>query len=219
VLDEHLVAARLAEVRFRIERAGGDTRAIQIVGVNKTLGPESWRIAQRLGIEAVGENYAQELATKAAEVPAADRPAVHFIGHLQTNKVRLVAGVVDVWQSVDRIGLVREICKRQGDRTPAVLIQVNTTGEPGKFGCTPTEAASLVLAAREEGCTVLGLMTMGPTDPDPVRTRSAFVLLRTLADDLGVAQRSMGMSDDLEIAVEEGTTMVRIGSALFGQRS
>ena len=191
---------------------------MRIVGVTKTLGAESWLLAKSLGIDAVGENYAQELATKAAEVPPAQRPPVHFIGHLQTNKVRLIADVVDVWQSVDRLSLISEIVKRQPGRAVAMLIQVNTTGEDGKFGCTPGEVAGLVAAAQGEGCDVLGVMTMGPSDQDEQRTRTAFALLRGIADELGLRERSMGMSGDLEVAIEEGATMVRIGSALFGDR-
>ena len=217
MLDERVVARRLDDLRRRIVASGGV--GVRIVGVTKTLGPESWRIARRLGIDAVGENYAQELAAKADDVVPEDRPSVHFIGHLQTNKVRLIADAVDVWESVDRGSLVAEIAKRQAGRQPQVLIQVNTTGEVGKNGCTPGEASALVDAARKEGLRVMGLMTVGPTDQDLVRTRSAFALLRRLADDLGVEERSMGMSADLEIAVEEGATIVRVGSALFGQRS
>lgn len=217
MLDERVVARRLDDLRRRIVASGGV--GVRIVGVTKTLGPESWRIARRLGIDAVGENYAQELAAKADDVVPEDRPSVHFIGHLQTNKVRLIADAVDVWESVDRGSLIAEIAKRQAGRQPQVLIQVNTTGEVGKNGCTPGEASALVDAARKEGLRVMGLMTVGPTDQDLVRTRSAFALLRRLADDLGVEERSMGMSADLEIAVEEGATIVRVGSALFGQRS
>lgn len=217
MLDERVVARRLDDLRRRIAASGGV--GVRIVGVTKTLGPESWRIAKRLGIDAVGENYAQELAAKAGEVGPEDRPPVHFIGHLQTNKVRLIADVVDVWESVGRASLVAEIAKRQTGRQPQVLIQVNTTEEIGKNGCAPSEVSVLVDAARREGIHVMGLMTVGPTDQDPVRTRSAFALLRRLADDLGVDERSMGMSADLETAVEEGATIVRVGSALFGQRS
>ena len=141
MLDASLVAERLAALRRRIADAGG--REVRLVGVTKTLGPESWSIARTLGIDAVGENYAQEVAVKAAAVPISERPPVHFIGHLQANKVRLLAGIVDVWQSVDRLSLVQEIVKRQSN--PVILIQVNTTGEEGKFGCRPEEVANLMV--------------------------------------------------------------------------
>jgi pyridoxal phosphate enzyme (YggS family) len=216
LLDESVVAGRLDDLRRRIAAAGGT--GVRIVGVTKTLGAESWRIAKRLRLDGVGENYAQELAAKAAEVGPDDRPPVHVIGHLQSNKVRLIADVVDVWQSIDRASLVAEIVKRQTVRVPNVLVQVNTTGESGKHGCLPQDVAALVAAARGLGAEVSGLMTVGPTDQDPVRTRAAFALLRRMADDLGVGDRSMGMSADLEIAVEEGATIVRVGSALFGHR-
>lgn len=215
MLDASLVAEQLAALRRRIADAGG--REVRLVGVTKTLGPESWSIARTLGIDAVGENYAQEVAVKAAAVPISERPPVHFIGHLQANKVRLLARIVDVWQSVDRLSLVQEIVKRQSN--PVILIQVNTTGEEGKFGCRPEEVANLVASARDVGCVVDGLMTMGPTDQDVARTRAAFGMLRGLADEVGVRERSMGMSGDLELAIEAGSTMVRVGSALFGERS
>lgn len=214
MLDVAVVAERLALLRRRIADAGGS--GVRIIGVTKTFGPEAWTIAQTLGIDGVGENYAQEVTAKAAAVPARERPPVHFIGHLQTNKVRLVAGIVDVWQSVDRLSLVHEIVKRQPG--PVILIQVNTTGEAGKFGCHPDHVADLVASARSMGCVVDGLMTMGPTDQDAARTRAAFSLLRGLADGLGLRERSMGMSGDMEYAIEAGSTMVRVGAALFGER-
>lgn len=139
----------------------------------------------------------------------------HFIGRLQSNKVRKVAPYVHLWQSVDRLGLGEEIARRAPGA--AVLVQVNSTGEATKGGCAPGELPGLVEALAGLGLDVRGLMTVGPLD-EPEAARPAFRELRRLADGLGLAERSMGMSDDLEVAVEEGSTMVRVGSALFGPR-
>ena len=190
---------------------------VALVGVTKTFGSEAWRFAKIAGCDAVGENYAQEVVAKAAEVALADRLPVHFIGQLQSNKIKQLAGIVDVWQSVDRLSLLTEIAKRS-PQTAQVLLQVNVTGEEGKGGCLPAEIGNLSHAAKDLGIDVLGLMTVGPTNEDPVVTRTTFRTLRTLVNEHGLQLCSMGMTGDLEIAVEEGSTMVRVGSALFGNR-
>jgi pyridoxal phosphate enzyme (YggS family) len=210
------VADGLAEVRRRIERAGGGPE-VAVLAVTKGFGPEAMAAAVAAGCPAVGENYAQELLAKLDALGALDvpRPEVHFIGRLQSRKVRTVAGVVDVWQSIDRSVLVDEVAKRApGAR---IMVQVNVSDEPQKGGCTPAEAPGLVAAARGAGLEVEGLMTVGRTGP-PDAAREGFRMLRRLADEVGVRQRSMGMSEDLEVAVSEGSTMVRVGTALFGER-
>jgi hypothetical protein len=210
------VADRLAEVRRRIERAGGGPE-VAVLAVTKGFGPEAMAAVVAAGCPAVGENYAQELLAKLDALDALDvpRPEVHFIGRLQSRKVRTVAGVVDVWQSIDRSVLVDEVAKRApGAR---IMVQVNVSDEPQKGGCTPEEAPGLVAAARGAGLEVEGLMTVGRTGP-PDEAREGFRMLRRLADEVGVRQRSMGMSEDLEVAVSEGSTMVRVGTALFGER-
>jgi uncharacterized pyridoxal phosphate-containing UPF0001 family protein len=141
---------------------------------------------------------------------------VHFIGRIQSNKVRTVSGVVDVWQSVDRLSVAEEIARRAPGAT--VFVQLNLTGESTKGGCAPGEAGGLVAAMRSMGLVVGGAMTLGPTDPAREPRRAAFRALARIADDLGLPERSMGMSDDFEDAVAEGSTMVRVGSALFGPR-
>ncbi|MFM8264474.1 MAG: alanine racemase, partial [Acidimicrobiia bacterium] len=120
-------------------------------------------------------------------------------------------------QSVDREALVDEIAKRAP--AASIYVQVNATGEADKGGCDTVEVHQLVRRATDMGLAVLGLMTVGPTDLDPTRTREAFSTVRRLADDLGLPGCSMGMSDDLPIALEEGSTMVRVGTALFGPRT
>jgi pyridoxal phosphate enzyme (YggS family) len=219
-MNQALVATRVAELRDRISRAGGI--GVGIVAVTKTFTKDAWSDAKFAGCEAIGENYAQELIAKSQQVDRAERLPVHFIGQLQTNKIKSLFDIVDVWQSVDRASVVTELVKRQMARTSAgrceILVQVNTTSEIDKGGCDPTEVETLVDQARKGGLDVTGLMTVGPTDMDLEKTRAAFRLLKQMASDLGVEQLSMGMTADVEIAVEEGSTLVRVGTALFGQR-
>ena len=215
-MDQRSVSEAVAALRNRITLAGGTN--VALVGVSKTFGSEAWRFAKVAGCDAVGENYAQEVVQKAGEVALVDRLPVHFIGQLQSNKIKQLAGIVDVWQSVDRLALLTEIAKRSPRSGAEVLIQVNATGEDGKGGCAPDEVGELVHSALDLGLSVIGLMTVGPTQQDPVMTRSAFRLLRTLVDEHELRHCSMGMTGDLEIAIEEGSTMVRVGSALFGNR-
>jgi PLP dependent protein len=189
---------------------------VLVLAVTKGFGPEAVLAAADAGLAAVGENYAQELLTK-APVAATRALRVHFIGQLQSNKVRQLAEHVDVWETVDRVRLVGEIAKRAPGAT--ILIQVDTAGEQGKGGCPPGDVAALVRAARDAGLVVDGLMTVGPTAGGAEAARPGFRLVRRLADDLGLATCSMGMSGDLEVAVEEGSTEVRVGTALFGARA
>lgn len=209
------VSARLASLRDRSARAGGV--GVSVIAVTKTFGHDAWVAAHAAGCDGIGENYAQELVAKHAQ--GASSLPVHFIGHVQTNKVRSLIDIVDVWQTVDRASVVDEIAKRATGRTPRVFLQVNTSGEESKSGCAPGELDVLVERCRDRGLVLDGLMTIGPTSGEEQPTRAAFRLLRRLADDHGLAQCSMGMSGDIEIAVEEGSTMVRVGSALFGPRT
>jgi hypothetical protein len=139
-----------------------------------------------------------------------------MIGRLQTNKVRQLAGRVDCVETVDRAGLVDELSRRCPGMH--VLVQVNATGEPDKGGCDPGDVGALVARASEAGLVVDGLMTVGPTTGGPEAARPGFRIVRELVDRFGLAVCSMGMSDDLEVAVQEGSTRVRVGSALFGAR-
>jgi pyridoxal phosphate enzyme (YggS family) len=201
-------------VRARIRAVGG-ADAIELLAVTKGFGPDAVVAAAAAGCRMIGENYAQELIDKRAA--AADGGlAIHFIGRLQSNKVRLVADVVAVWETVDRPSLVDEIARRAPGAT--VLIQVNATGEPDKGGCPPDDVRLLVERARAAGLTVDGLMTVGPTEGGAEAARPGFRVVRSLVDELGLVTCSMGMTDDLDVAVEEGTTRVRLGTALFGPR-
>lgn len=211
------VAANLSEVRGRIEAAGGDAAQVAVVAVTKGFGSEVVRAALDAGAVVLGENYAQELADKAAVLAGAPGPVPvwHFLGRLQTNKVRLVAPHVALWQSVDRPGLVREIAKRAPGA--AVLVQINLSGEPQKGGCALAEVPALVGLARDEGLDVRGLMGVGPAGP-PAAARPGFDQLVALAGAMELPVRSIGMSDDLEEAVRAGSMMVRVGRGLFGDR-
>lgn len=202
----------LETVRDRIANAGGDPERVTIVAVTKGFSGDAIDAARAAGLFDIGENYAQDVAAKHEALVGL---RLHFIGRLQKNKVRVLAPLVACWQSVDRVALGEEIARRApGAR---VLVQVNVTGEPSKGGCPPQDAAALVARCRALGLDVAGLMTVGRTGP-AVEARGGFALLGVLADRLGLVERSMGMTDDLEIAVAEGATMVRVGSALFGAR-
>jgi pyridoxal phosphate enzyme (YggS family) len=210
------VSVRVAELRTRIDRVERDfAHAVRVVAVTKGFGDWAIEAAVSAGCTAVGENYAQELVAKRAVIERL-APEVHFIGRLQTNKVRLLVGLVDVWATLDRNSVIDEVAKRSpGSR---VLVQVDTSGDPAKGGCQPSEVSRLVERCIERGLVVDGLMTVGPTDVPPEATRAGFRFVRRLVDELGLSVCSMGMSGDLEVAVQEGSTEVRVGTALFGAR-
>jgi pyridoxal phosphate enzyme (YggS family) len=215
-VDHGDVAARLSEVRRRIAAAGGDDRRIRIVAVTKGFGPDAVRAATAAGVHDVGENYADELVATHAQVSPDDRRRWHFLGKVQRNKVRRLAPLVQLWQTVERYAAAEEIARRApGAR---VLVQVNVSGEPQKHGCALADAPELVDGLRSLDLDVVGLMAVGPAGP-PDGARHGYRQLARMADRLGLPERSMGMTDDLEVAVQEGSTMVRVGRALFGSRS
>lgn len=212
MVDAALVAERVAVIRNEALAIAG--RDVEIIAVTKTFGCDAIAAAAAAGCGGMGENYAQEILDKAA-AGCLDLP-VHFIGALQSNKVRQVAGHVSMWQSLDRESLVAPIARHSPGA--AVLVQVNTTGEASKSGVAPAGVDHLVEAARGAGLDVRGFMTMGPTDGDHAATVRAFRMLRSIADGHGLAVCSMGMSGDYKVALECGSTMLRIGSGLFGAR-
>jgi len=209
------VVANLERVRARIATAGGDSERVRILAVTKGHTSDAIRAALAAGLVDIGENYAQELLGKAGEI-GDEVPRWHFIGQLQRNKVRQIAHLVHVWQSVDRLRLGEEIGKRSPGAS--VLVEVNLTDDPARGGTRPGLVPGLVDGLRDLGLHVAGLMAVGRTGP-PDEVRAGFRQVRELADELGLPERSMGMSDDLELAVHEGSTMVRVGSALFGPRT
>lgn len=210
------VARRLADVRARIGAAGREPDAVSIVAVTKGQPAAAVEAALAAGLSDIGENYAAELVGKHAEVGDASTAARwHFLGHVQRNKVARLAPLVGVWQGVDRIAAGSEIAARAPGA--AVLVQVNLSGDPARNGCPIDDAPALVDHLVGLGLDVRGLMGVGPAGP-PERARDGFRALVGLADELGLPERSIGMSDDLEVAVEEGSTTVRVGRALFGPR-
>ena len=213
-------AERLAAVRVRIaaaaRRVDRDPASIRLVAVSKTQSVDAVREAVAAGQMLFGENRAQELVQKADAIAA----EWHFIGHLQTNKVRQVVGRATLIHGVDSRALAEEIARRKG---PPVLVQVNTSGESSKSGVDPADAIRFCeeVAAL---CDLRGLMTIPAPASDPEDSRPAFRLLRELAEEarakgLALEELSMGMSDDFEVAIEEGATLVRLGTVLFGPRS
>jgi hypothetical protein len=205
----------LASVRERIVRAGGDLDEVEIVAVTKGFGAEVCRQALAAGLTDLGENRVQEAVDKMAEVSGA---RWHLIGHLQTNKVRLAASRFALIQSVDSIHLVEALARVNPGQQ--VLLEVNVAREPQKSGVAPEMAAGLIKEA-SLALDLRGLMAMGPTHGDPT---PAFVELRRLRDEAqqwfgkSLPILSMGMSGDYEAAVKSGSTMVRLGQALFGPR-
>jgi PLP dependent protein len=203
-----VVRERVAEAARRAHR---DPRDVVLVAAAKTVDAARVRAIVDAGVPDIGENRAQELVAKATEVPGA---RWHFIGGLQRNKVRALAPWVTWWHSVDRASLGDEIARRApGAR---VLVEVNLAREPQKDGCPPEVTAPLVDRLRDLELRVGGLMTVPPAGDEP---RRWFAALRELAQTLGLRELSMGMTDDFDIAVEEGATMIRVGRALFGDRS
>lgn len=214
-VDHVEVARRVERIRERIDRAGG-ARRVRLVAVTKGFGPDAVAAALSAGVVDIGESYARESVDKLSVFDRSETAiTVHFIGRLQRNKVRMLTGLVDLWQSVDREGLVDELAKRAPGA--AVLVQANLSGEPAKGGCGLDEVEHLVAAARDSGLDVRGLMGVGPAG-DPRLAEPGFVSLARLTDRLGLEICSMGMSHDLEIAVGAGSTMVRVGTDLFGPR-
>lgn len=216
-IDAQGVAIALGEVRQRISAAGGGVE-VSILPVTKGFGADAVEAAVAAGAKAVGENYVQEMLAKFDALASANLDVdYHMIGQLQTNKVRMLAGRIALYETVDRARLAREIAKR--DAGASVLIQVDTTDESGKGGHPISTLDAFVDEVRELGLTLRGLMTVGPTSGDPEAARPGFALVRAAVDRHGLAVCSMGMSGDLEIAVQEGSTQLRIGTALFGERT
>jgi PLP dependent protein len=223
------VALRLAAVRARIERAasqaGRPPDAIRLVAVSKRQPPQAIREAYDVGQRAFGESYAQELTVKADAL--SDLPDIewHFVGHLQTNKAKIAARLASMVHTVDSSALARQLGPRVArERTSPlpVLIEVNIGGETQKAGATPSEIDEVIAAVRaESGLALRGLMTLPPAG-DLGAARRTFETLASLRNLHGGAvalpELSMGMSEDLEAAIACGSTMVRVGTAIFGER-
>jgi PLP dependent protein len=222
------LAGRVAEVRARIaehQQRGGWAHPVKIVAVTKTHGPDAVAAAHAAGLTAVGENRVQEALAKQEAVGPVPIEW-HLIGGLQRNKARHAVGRFALIHSVDRLDLAQELDRRAapGTRQP-VLVQVNCSAEPQKGGAEPADLPALLEAMRPlERLEVQGLMTMAELTEDASRQRAAFERLRRLRDGsrqagFDLPELSMGMSGDYLVAVEEGATMVRLGTLLFGART
>lgn len=222
---KHDIVSGIASVRDRIARAcecvGRDPGSVQLIAVSKGHAEDAIRAAHAAGLRVFGENYAQELAQKAAALSDLSDIRWRFIGHLQRNKIKLIERARATVDTVDSIRLAEAISSRALARNAdvEVLLQVNVGGEAQKSGCAPEEVPGLVEAVRGlPNITLRGLMTVAPHFDEPADSRPMFAALRELAREHGLPELSMGMTHDLEPAVEEGATMVRIGTAIFGPR-
>jgi PLP dependent protein len=215
------LAANLATVRQRIaraaERARRDPGGILLLAVTKIFPASAIREAYELGLREFGENYVQEFEAKAPEVGALPGARFHLIGHLQSNKSAKAAELFQIIQTVDSAKLARRL--NETGRSLDVMLEVKLSGEEAKHGVDLAELPALIASLRTCGNLKLrGLMTMPPWSEDPEAPRPIFRKLRELAAEHGLRELSMGMSNDLETAIEEGSTCVRVGTALFGRR-
>ena len=215
------LSERLADVRERIQRAAQQARRdpsqVKLLAVTKVFPASAIREAYELGLREFGENYVQEFEGKAPEVRGLPGTRFHLIGHLQSNKSGKAAELFDVIQTVDTIKLARRL--NEADRTLEVMLEVKLSPEQAKSGAAPEELPEIIGAVRCcRNLHLLGLMTMPPWSEDPEASRPYFRRLRELAQRHELPQLSMGMSGDLEVAIEEGSTCVRVGTALFGKR-
>lgn len=223
-MNDDVLADNVRAVRARIAaacvRAGRAPDEVTLIAVSKTHPAEAVAAAWRAGVRDFGENRVREAASKIGALRAdGARPTWHLVGHLQTNKAADAVDLFDILHSVDSERLALAISRRAA-RPVRVLIEVNIAGEASKFGVRPAEA--IALAERVGGIPKIelaGLMTVAPQADDPEDVRPVFRALRELRDAAGLRELSMGMTDDFEVAVEEGATLVRVGRAIFGPRA
>jgi pyridoxal phosphate enzyme (YggS family) len=228
-----MIAEQLESVRRRVREtcvsAGRPVDSVRIIAVSKTFGVDQIREAAAAGQGDFGESYAQEFRLK-ADALAAEPLRWHFIGHLQSNKVRAVLPGLHLLHSLDRISLAEEIQKRATSlgRQVEALIEVHTTDEATKTGVLPSDVLSFARSVAGYGALkVRGLMTMGPFSDDPEHARPCFRQLRDLQallrregpDGMSWDELSMGMSGDYHVAIQEGATLIRVGTAIFGERT
>ena len=228
-----MVAENLKNIQERLAAAciaaGRNPGSVTLIAVSKTFGPQEVAEVTRAGVLDIAENYVQELTRKRDEL-ADDRIRWHFIGHMQSNKVKYISDWIYMIHSVDNDRVAAEIQKRgeKLGRPMNVLVEVNTSGETTKYGVKPEGALDLVRTiSRHPNIAIQGLMTIGPFEPEPEGSRRSFRQLKNLFDQINSAavlrqpmiHLSMGMSHDFTVAIEEGSTMVRIGTAIFGSRT
>ena len=216
-----MIAEGLVQVEERIERAarraGRRREEITLIGVSKIKPAAAIREAYQAGLRHFGENYVQEFQTKRAELGDLPGATFHMIGHLQSNKARQAAELFNVIQTVDSARLARRL--NEAGKRLQVLIEVKLSGEEAKSGAAGDELPALIEAVRGlENLELRGLMVMPPWPETPEDSRPYFRRLRELAAAHGLRDLSMGMTGDFEVAIEEGATMIRIGTAIFGKR-
>jgi PLP dependent protein len=221
------IARRLHEVRERIAQAARRSArppdAIRLLLASKTQPPEAIRAAYRAGARDFGENYIQEAAAKRAALADLSDATWHLIGHLQSNKTKLAAKTFDIIQTLDSVRLADAIARVRPSPPMRVLIEVNLGGEASKSGMAAREVESLIEVTRDK-VEIVGLMTIPPPAQSAGAARRYFAELRALRDrlaattGLALSELSMGMTEDFEVAIEEGATMVRVGRAVFGER-
>ncbi|MEI7590760.1 MAG: YggS family pyridoxal phosphate-dependent enzyme [Deltaproteobacteria bacterium] len=225
------IKENIEAIRFRIKqivaRINISTNPVKIMAVTKTVNDDKILQAIDAGIELIGENYVQEAQRKQKTIFS--KAQMHLIGHLQSNKAKYAVQLFDMIHSVDRIELAKELDKRAKSiaKKQNILIEINTSGEVTKSGISPEMAIPLIREITSlNNLRICGLMTMPPYFEDPQSARKYFIALRNLRDEI-ITQKidnvfmeelSMGMSDDFEVAIEEGATIVRIGRAIFGKR-
>lgn len=207
------------QIRAACERSGRDPASVRLIAVAKTVPAEMVRTAIEAGIREIGENYVREAQTKRSALADVHVAVTwHLIGHLQSNKAGAALETFDMIQAVDSVRLAEALSRRARRPTP-ILLEVNAAREPSKFGFDPDDIASAVIRiAHLENLDLRGLMTVAPAADEPELVRPVFRDLRQLASASGLAELSMGMTGDFEVAIEEGSTMVRIGRAIFGER-
>jgi uncharacterized pyridoxal phosphate-containing UPF0001 family protein len=226
-----VVASRVKDIRRRISQSGRDPATVRLVAVTKGFDSTAVTAALAAGVGDIGENYAAELISKASSLPdpvgdgagggagaaagTGSAPRWHFLGAVQRRKIRDLAPYVGCWQTIARAVEGEEIARRSPGA--GVFVEVEVSGLPGRNGCPPLDVAGLVRTLRGLDLDVRGLMVVAPPGTDEV-ARAAFRTTAALAGDLGLDELSMGMTQDFEVALEEGSTMVRVGRALFGAR-
>ena len=219
------VLAKIKDAAVSVNRSPAD---ITLIAVTKTIDIQTIKAAIAAGISVIGENRVQEAEAKWREIGTGVK--WHLVGHLQTNKVKKAVRMFDLIHSVDSLKLAQEVDRRarEAGKVQDILVQVNTSGEDSKFGVAPEATADLVCAIKElSHVEVRGLMTIGAFLPGPEAVRPCFKLLRSLqetirtraGESIDLGHLSMGMTNDYEAAVQEGATLVRVGRALFGERS
>jgi pyridoxal phosphate enzyme (YggS family) len=220
-MAEPSLAERLTAVRERIsracDRARRDPASVGLLAVTKIFGPEAIRAAYSAGLREFGENYVQEMERKSPAVADLAGARFHLIGHLQSNKTKKAA---QLFTAIDSVDSARLVTRLDAENTPLdITIEVKLSDEAAKTGADPAELGEIVAAVRaSKNLTLRGLMTVPPWSEDAELSRPYFVQLRQVAAEHGIAELSMGMSNDMEVAIEEGATWVRVGTALFGSR-